>query len=353
MILTMLVLAALTIVAFAVLFAPLRQRSVDAPEDVKREGLEEDYRASLAALRELDDALARGEVDAQAAQREKSRLSARAARTLAALEALPPAVPANVRSPLAGAAPGVGAVVALLAVGAFTFLSSWQLAGLSPGEAQSLRSALRIPELARQAQRTGRPEDHLAWGRAAFNASRFEEAAGAYAVVLRDNPRHAEALRRVGMVLIQGGEKVREGITFVSASAQLDPDSDEGQLFLGFALARAGQETEALKALERYQSLNPQGRDADDLIATLRVRRGEGDVGQAAYRQFGCASCHGTEGRGGVGPSLRNGQLSREAAAQVIRRGAAGMRAYPEQELPDAQLQAILDLLGQWQAERR
>ncbi|MBW3656636.1 MAG: c-type cytochrome, partial [Gemmatimonadetes bacterium] len=203
------------------------------------------------------------------------------------------------------------------------------------------------------AQRSQKVEDYLAWGRAAFNAARYEDAGQAYAAVLRQNPRQPEALRRLGMLLVQGGDKVQEGVTFVNAAAALDPRSDEGQLFLGFVLSRLGQDEDALKALERYRSLNPQGRDADDLVAAIRARQGTGNQGEAAYRQLGCASCHGVEGRGGVGPSLRNSQLDREASAQVIRRGAASMPAYPEEKLSDSQLSALLDLLARWRAERR
>ncbi|AFZ66378.1 c-type cytochrome [Deinococcus peraridilitoris] len=345
--LTVLILAAL-----AVLLAPLRRPLVTLPEDSAREALEEDYRASLGALRELDEACARGEVESAAAERERRRLSHRAARTLSALEQLPPAPLAPSCSPLGPALLVLLGVTVLLALGSFTFLPRWQLAGLAPNEAFALRSALRIPDLAREAQRTGKPAAYLAWGQAAFNAARYDEAAQAYAAVLRQNPRQAEALRRLGMLLVQGGDKVEEGVAFVNAGAALDPKNDEGQLFLGFVLSRLGQDEEALKALERYRSLNPQGRDADDLVAAIRARRGSGDEGEATYRQLGCASCHGAEGRGGVGPSLRNSQLDRETSAQVIRRGAASMPAYGEAKLSEAQLRTLLDLLSRWQAER-
>lgn len=347
------VLALLAVLAFALLLSPLRQRAEGRADDGAREALDEDYRASLAAIRELDEALARGEVDPHGAEREKLRLSGRAARTLAKLEALPPAPPTKAAPPVRPALVGLVLAAALVVVGAFTFLPRWQLAGLGAGEAFALQSALKIPSLAQQAERTRARADYLAWGRAAFDASRFEEAARAYAAVLQQDPRDPEALRRVGIVLIQGGEKAQDGINLVAASARLDPKNDEGQLFLGFALARLGQDQEALGALERYRTLNPQGRDADDLISALRARQGSGDVGDAAYRQLGCASCHGAEGRGGVGPSLRNSQLSREGSAAVIRGGAAGMKAYGKDELPDAQLNAILDLLQRWQAAER
>lgn|GEM_PF-1283685 len=342
----------LTVVAAVVVLAPLARRDAAAPAaDERRAALEEEYEAALAALRELQDAAARGEVEAGAAEQERLRLQGRAARVLALIEQAGPETAARAKAPTVPVLLGLTVAVAVVTVGAFTFLPKWQLAGLAAADARAVRSAVQLPALARRANASGTVEDYLTFARAAFEAGRYEDAGVAYGAILKKNPRHPEALRRLGVLLLQTGEKEREALTFISVSASLDPSNAEGQLFLGYALARAGRDEEALAALERYRTLKPDGRDADELVTALRARVGKGNSAEVTYQQ-NCASCHGTQGRGGVGPSLRAAQLTREAMASVIRNGAAGMPAFDERELPDAKLDALLDVLRAWQQEQ-
>jgi len=346
LILTVVFLTLVTLGALLLILAPARRALPDMPADSAHADLTEDYRLTLDSLRELQNAEADGEIDPDAARLERLRLQGRAARLLDAIEKLPPPAPRRagpvVRPALLATLAGFTVVV----IGTLTFLTSWQRSGLEANEIAALDNALRIPSLARAAQRGGEAE-YLRLARATFDSGRFTEAAGSYAEVLRRNPRQPEALRRLGVVLLQSGEKESEAITFITTAARLEPASAEGQLFLGFALSRLGQTEEAVAALERYRTLNPSGTDADDLLATLRARAGTGDVGVAVYRA-NCASCHGVEGGGGVGPSLRASGLSREANEAVIVNGAAGMPAYPN--LKEGELKALLDLLDRWKA---
>ncbi len=363
MILTLGLFALLLLLGLAAMLAPLRRSAPPAAQDGARETLQEDYDASLAALRELQGARERGEVEAGTAGREALRLQNRAARSLAALDELPPAPPARARSPLLPAVLGLSALAAALVMGAYTVLPRWQLAGLPAGDVFALQSAVKLPALARRAAQSGGVRDELALGRAAFDAGRYGQAADAYTAVLKQDQRQPEALRRVGILLlqqVQGGqeasglntsgqvERARQAYALIDTAAKLAPQSAEGQLFLGFALSRFGNSAGAVQALERYQKLNPSGRDADELLATLRAQQGSGDPGLAAYLRLNCASCHGEAGAGGVGPSLRNSRLSREAMRGVIRNGAAGMPAYGPDRLPEGELNALLDLLGKW-----
>lgn len=350
MIATVLTLALLALGALALLLGPLRARLPEQPSENASE-LDEEYRAALGDLRDLQEATARGEVDPALAERETLRLKGRAARLLAALEAQPVTpVAGQDRNVWRPALLGLLGAFAVIVVASFTVLPAWQSAGLSAAESTALRQALRLPDLARTAQRTGRVDDQLAYARAAFDTARYTEAARAYADVLRSERQNPEALRRLGIVLLQAGQKQQEAVTFISMAASLDPRSAEGQLFLGVALARAGEQDAAIAALERYRQLDPRGRDADELLTELRAQGRQDDVGLRVYRQS-CASCHGAEGRGGVGPNLRADGLTREAMAAVIRSGAAGMPAYPD--LKDDEMDALLDLIDSWRAEDR
>ena len=119
-------------------------------------------------------------------------------------------------------------------------------------------------------------------------------------------------------------------------------------MLLGFALARFGQDQEALTALERYRTLDPRGRDADELITAIRARQQGSDPALSTFAAS-CASCHGPAGGGGLGPSLRASTLTPEAMKAVIEHGKGTMPAFPE--LSGARLNGLLNLLEQWQKE--
>ena len=317
--------------------APLRAPAAPATDDTQT-ALEEEREALLRATLELD---AEGGADA-----ERARLRARTARVLAQLDALEPRPMGARRKPTTPALIGVGLALAVIGLGAFTFIPRWQLAALAPDEAKAVQSVVQLPALAGRAERSGSQTDLLALGRAAYSAGRYDDAAGAYGGVLRQNPRQPEALRRVGLILLSEGQKTSEAAQLIQAAAQLAPGDPEGQLFLGFALARFGEDARALQALTRYRQLQPQGREADDLIAQLRARSQPASAGQRVYAA-NCAACHGPAGAGGIGPSLQRAGLSREAMAAVIKNGKGTMPAFPN--LAGADLKALLDLLVGWQ----
>ena len=134
----------------------------------------------------------------------------------------------------------------------------------------------------------------------------------------------------------------------IRTAVGLAPNDAESQLFLGFALVRYGQDAEALTALERYRTLNPQGRDADDTITAIRARQNQNDPALSVYAA-NCASCHGASGGGGIGPSLRASTLSRAAIQGIIRNGQGAMPAFPS--ITGTKLTALTDLLEKWQGE--
>lgn len=64
--------------------------------------------------------------------------------------------------------------------------------------------------------------------------------------------------------------------------------------------------------------------------------------GGLLYFGFGCATCHGLAGQGGVvGPRLVSGDLGAGDLRQEVRRGPRGMPAFDEQVVSDEDLAAI------------
>ncbi len=300
---------------------PLRTRTVADPDAAERGTLESERDRLTAELVALGDETRRPE------------LERRAARTLRALDALP-AAPRR----LDRRWPALGVVLALLVVGvgALTFVPRWQLAALAPGEGASVQSALSLPGLRARAQATQDKAAYLAWGDAAFSAGQYDQASAAYAGALKLDPREPRALRRLGIVLLSGqgqgapknDQQASQAFLLVRTAAQLAPKDPESQLLLGYALNNFGETKLALAALERYRSLDPTGREADDLIATLRASTDQSDPGSKVYAA-NCASCHGASGLGGIGPNLHESRLSRAELQTVIRNGKGSMPAFP------------------------
>ncbi|WP_221090587.1 c-type cytochrome [Deinococcus aquaedulcis] len=335
-------LALVLLACLWLVLGPLRAGAPEDPDAAERARLEAERERLYAQLQTLGDEAAR------------PGLERRAALTLRALDALPP-VPRSGRRvrPLAL---GLLAVATLaVGAGALTFIPRWQLAALNPAEALNLQATLSLPTLKARAERTRQNADYLAWGKAAFDSGRYDEAVSAYGNALKLNPRQPEALRRLGILLLTRGERggqapsaqdATQAALLIRTAAQLAPQEPESQLLLGFALARFGQDEDALRALERYRTLDPQGRDADELITAIRARQNETDPGLRVYAA-NCASCHGPSGGGGVGPSLRESVLSRDALRQITLQGKGAMPGFPN--LRGAELEALLNLLEGWQ----
>ncbi|GGO33411.1 c-type cytochrome [Deinococcus humi] len=347
MILSLLLLALIGAAALWLVLEPLRRAAPEDPDAPER--------ARLAAERDR----LYGELNTLEDEARRPALERRAALTLRALDALPPAAKTgNPGRPRTLALIGVGVAALLTVAGAVTFIPRWQLASLDTGEAGKVQAVLKLPALKETARKTEKNADYLAWGRAAFDSSNYDQAVSAYGNALKTDPRQPEALRRLGILLLTRGEQTGTPINaedaqraalLIRTAAQLAPKEPESQLLLGFALSRFGQDQDALTALERYRTLNPAGRDADEVITSLRARLNQGDPALSLYAGS-CASCHGAAGGGGIGPSLRESILSRAALRSITVNGKGAMPAYPK--LTDAQLKLLLDLLEKWQKER-
>ncbi len=336
------VIGLLVVAALALIAEPLRLSTVPDPDAAERQRLEAERDQLTAELIALGQTSAAGRAD----------LERRAALTLRALDSLPPA-PSRRASSLP-AFLGLGLAALVVGVGAVTFVPRWQLAALSPQEGLAVKSAVSLPGLRAQAQRSGDRSAYLAWGDAAFTAGQYDQASAAYASALKLDPKQPRALRRLGIMLLSGQsaaaprseQQAAQAFLLVRTAAQLAPNDPESQLLLGYALNNFGQSKLALAALERYRTLEPQGREADELITTLRASRAQTDPGSQVYAES-CASCHGAGGRGGIGPNLHDSRLNRASLQAVIQNGKGSMPAFPT--LKGAQLQALLNKLEGWQ----
>lgn len=313
-------------------------------------------RAELTAQRDQLYAALDALPDLPETDAERLRLEGQAARVLQRLDELPTQPPAEESQGQTAhlARLGWGAALGLTLLAALTFIPAWQRAGLGAADAAKVAAAQQLPRLRTAAQRSPSTASYNAWGDAAFDQDNYREAMQAYTESLKLEPRQPQPLRRLGTLLLNResfggppleGQEAGQAFSLIALAAQLAPQDAESQLLLGYALARFGQDDAALTALERYRTLNPSGRDADEVITSIRSAQNSAGPGLAVYTAS-CASCHGPAGNGGLGPSLRASTLSREAAAQVITEGKGGM---PAVQLSKADLSAVLDVLQEWQ----
>ncbi|GAA3997816.1 c-type cytochrome [Deinococcus rubellus] len=342
-VLLVVLLALLATAALLAVISPLRRNAAAAPLDpdaAERLHLEAERDALMTQLVGLSD------------ESRRPDLENRAARNLRALDGLPP--PPGRGGTWLPAATGVVLALLVVGVGAVTFVPQWQLAALDSGERLAVKDAVSLPGLQAQAQRSGDKADYLAWGDAAFSASVYDQASAAYASTLKLDPRQPKALRRLGIMLLSGQgraapkseQQASQAFLLVRTAAQLAPNDPESQLLLGYALNNFGENKLALAALERYRNLDPTGRDADDLIATLRASSAQTDPASRVYAA-NCASCHGASGRGGIGPNLHESRLGRAELQSVIQNGKGSMPAFPN--IRGAELSALLTRLEEWE----
>ncbi|MDO4264832.1 MAG: c-type cytochrome, partial [Deinococcus sp.] len=344
----LLLLGLMLAAALALVFLPFTRPVHDplAAQRIRLEAQRDELYAQLRSLPDTDEGdMARLPLEAQAA---------RILRQLDELPAAPPPPEAQGRTVLLARA-GWGVALLLTLGGALTLFPTWQKLGVGGAEAAQVTAAQQLPGLRSAAQRQQTTAAYNAWGDAAFQQASYDEALRAYTESLKLEPRQPQPLRRLGTLLLNRGsiggkplgeQEAAQAFALIRTAASLAPDEPESQLLLGYALVKFGEDDQALGALERYRELDPQGRDADELISSIRSAQNSVSPALQVY-SASCASCHGPAGNGGLGPSLRESALSREAAARIITQGQGSMPAFPE--LKGNTLSALLDLLQEWQ----
>lgn len=343
----LLLLGVMLLAALALVMLPLRG-DVHDPNAAARAELEATRDNLYRQLRDLPDL--------EENDRARTGLETRAALTLRQLDELPAPPPqAGALSKASNLARwGWGAALTLTLLGALTFIPHWQRLGIGEAEATQVTAAQQLPGLRATAQQTRSIAAYNAWGDAAFQQGNYSDALRAYTESLKLETRQPQPLRRLGTLLLNresmGGQpldtkEASQAFALIQTAAALAPDEAESQLLLGYALVKFGEDERALTALERYRELDPQGRDADELITSIRSAQNTSSPALALY-SASCASCHGPAGNGALGPSLRASVLTRDAAAAVITQGRGGMPAFPD--IAQSDLAALLDLLQEW-----
>lgn len=319
--------ALLALALLAYLLLPLLGPEEPFPEPPRRE----DLLAELALLKE----------EAKALEGEEKK--AALARILKLERALEGYRPAQARPFRPWALLGVGLV--LLGVG--YGLWRYTLPRL-PGETlvTAREEAQRLRALAEKAKRTGSAEDLLAWGRKAWELQAFDQAAEAYFELLKKDPKDAEAIRRVGILLFMSG-RPEEALPFLQIALHADPMAAEGWLFLGNAYFQLGENARAIEAWEKYLEVGGEARERVQNLIAMAKAKSETPSSQSSGQEVflaRCAACHGALGQGGVGPALKGNPILRaeDAVREIILNGRGRMPAVP---LSQAELEALLQYL--------
>lgn len=338
------VLIASLITAFALfilylIVSPSFAASSRSQTDARKLDLEEERELLLEQIAELEASktnISSNISSAELAELERAilRLKVSLAGTLERLDALPP-TPATGKplNKIGGLALGIAlGITAVVVLGSFSFLSSWQKSALSANAAKQLEISATLPNLKSQAE-AGKFEDLLNYADANFDLERYGIASEFYGKALKLNPGHPKALRRFGFLLSQSDGKYRkQGTEFLVKSNQLDPKDIEGYVFLAAVQVQDGSKDVAIQTLERASTIDPKNATVRQLLAQINPSSalGGSDVGQNLYTQ-NCASCHGAQGQGISAPGLQKSALLGDANAlkSIIRNGRGGMQGYP------------------------
>lgn len=328
MILAYLFLALLFVLALAYALRPFfRSEAQPFPESPRPEEL----RAELAVLKSLAQ---------EAEGDERKRLLAQAVRLERQLAELGSEHPVPRRlSPLTLGAVTLGLVALGVGLWAYTVPRL-------PGETiiTSRNEARELGNLQRQAEQSGKAADWLAYANKAYDLQDFERAVQGYLKVIELEPRNANAVRRLGILLFMSG-RPEEGAQALELAVRAEPDVAEGWLFLGNAYFQLGRPAEAIVAWEGYLKVGGEARErVQNLIQTAKDQLNATSTGQQVYLGK-CAACHGAQAQGGSGPRLQGNPISKvpEAVREIVLKGRGQMAAVP---LSEAEMQALLQYLG-------
>jgi len=326
MIIVYILLALLFVLALVYAFGPLRDQAQPFPESPRPQEL----RAELEVLKSLAQ---------EAEGEERKRLLAQAVRLERQLGELGEENPIPRRlSPVT-----LGAVtLSLVALG--VGLWAYTVPRL-PGETiiTSRNEARELGNLQRRAEQSGRAADWLAYANKAYELQDFERAVQGYLKVIELEPRNANAVRRIGILLFMSGRPL-EGAQALELAVQAEPDEPEGWLFLGNAYHQLSRSAEAIVAWETYLQAGGEARaQVQNLIQATRNQLNATSKGQQVYLSK-CAACHGAQAQGGSGPRLQGNPINKvpEAVREIVLKGRGQM---PAVALNEEEMQELLEYL--------
>jgi tetratricopeptide (TPR) repeat protein len=301
---TRIVIASLVIGAPALLFTlwPLFRRGAGArtflplPTD-RRQELDEEKRAALAALRELEFEHAAGHVSDDDFADLRARYEGEAATILIELDRLGPAKPAPPTEP--APEPGRSAWRHPVAVGtAALLLVAFGIAvgaGIvrytepDPMAGQALTGSRPLAQLPGEAPpatggegRTIPPEmlrGMLQAARSSLAAGRYGEAIAAYQAVLKRDPKNVDAMTHLGLVVAIGGgaEHADRALETFDRALAIDPNYLPALLYRGQVLYDIKNDSAAaIRSWEKFIAVAPPGEDRDrvaKMISEARAKR--------------------------------------------------------------------------------
>jgi tetratricopeptide (TPR) repeat protein len=275
-----------------------RARLLPLPLDA-REQLEEDKRAALRALRELEFEHATGHVsDADYADL-RARYEAEAALVLRELDRLGPAPPAPAavenamaagrragwRHPAAIGAAGVALVTfgVALGVGIVRYTEPDPMAGAPPPGSRPLTAP--APSAANATTGPVTPEmlqGMLQAARTSLFARRYNEAIAAYQAVLKRDPNNVDAMTHMGLIAAiaaqgeHGGEMVDRALDLFERALAQDPNYPPALLYRGQVLYEVRKDVPgAIKSWEKFVAVTPPGEDRDRVVKLLADARAQ------------------------------------------------------------------------------
>ncbi len=217
--------------------------------------LEEQRAFLLRSLDDLEREHAVGDVDEHDYETLKDDYTARAARTIRAIDSHQARVE-QARRPRSRRR----LVVTVLAIAAFAVL-----AGVLVAQASGRREA--DDPLTGEIRRTTRSQ--LAEALSLAGDQRYDEAIAVYDELLDEQPDNVEALTYRGWVQFLSGEGA--GIDSLIAATEADPEYPDTHAFLAIILCRAGRTETAVAELDRLDALDPPP-FVQQLVGGLRER---------------------------------------------------------------------------------
>ncbi len=333
-------LVALALMMVAVL--PLRGNNTQIRLKSQRDELEDELQSLYAQIRELERQFEDGELDSEDYQRFLLRDETRAAKLLEKIQNTPEETP-MLAPPRANLRGGILMFVMIAAVlgglSAFAVPNLENLA-LREGERELFHNQKELIALSKElnafaeknnakpeAERTDLPLDLLMkYGDIAWELERYDDAAKGYGSALRQftdkaqkDPNHKpdatniKALSRYGQILFFSGEN-DQALELLRTAAKFN--DAEAWLTIGNILFSVKNDPKgAIAAWQNFQKVNKDkafGARVPDLIAAAKTRIREADPGAKLFATS-CASCHGAEAQGLVGPNLKTSSNAKSA----------------------------------------
>jgi mono/diheme cytochrome c family protein len=303
----------------------LQRGQTQSRADVQRLELEEERDTIYKHIRDLQVEHDQGLVDETDYQRLRLRDETRAALILEKIADLPLVPPQRAAQtgvrPVWPVALSVLALAGLGALAANAFaVTPLQMLALRPNEVETYRLGRDLNALEAQvtAEANANPDGPttpslLEYGEAAWKLQDYTRAATAYSAILRRDPRNAIAVRRYGIVLFFSGQN-KLALELLQASIRLEP-SPEAYMTIGNLLFSQQDAKGAIDAWQSYLKIaSPaEAGRVPELIAAARKQLGTSDPGERLFAQ-NCASCHGANAQGLVGPNLKTSINAKDRA---------------------------------------